>query len=91
MQSPYTPSPLDAIMAAQSALGVTLTAVALFRPRRPWPATAAMILSIWLAVLSLEGNAFHELLERERCTRERRDFQIRAQPIKLSSPRAQVE
>ena len=53
MQSPYTYAPLDAIMAAQSAVGATLTAVALHRPRRPAVATAALIAAIWLAVLVL--------------------------------------
>ncbi len=53
MQSPYTYAPLDAIMAAQSAVGATLTAVALHRPRRPAVATAALIVAIWLAVLVL--------------------------------------
>lgn len=51
MQTPYTLSVLDAVMAAQTAVGTTLTAAVLHRPRRPVVATAAMIVAIWLAVL----------------------------------------
>jgi len=51
VQTPYTLSVLDAFMAAQTALGTTLTAAALHRPRRPALATATMILAIWLPVL----------------------------------------
>jgi hypothetical protein len=51
VQSPYTLSVLDAFMAAQTALGMTLTAAALHRPRRPPVATVTLIVAIWLPVL----------------------------------------
>jgi hypothetical protein len=51
VQTPYTLSVLDAVMAAQTALGTTLTAAALHRPRRPALATATLIIAIWLPVL----------------------------------------
>lgn len=52
MHLPYTEAPQDAFMAAQCALGATLTALVWHRPLRPLSASVALVTAIWLAILA---------------------------------------
>ena len=52
MNSPYTLQPLDALMAAQTSVGLALTALVWARPLRPRIASVLLVGAIWLAVLS---------------------------------------
>ena len=64
MNSPYTAEPLVALMAAQTSVGMGLTALLWLRPLRPRVATLLLAIAIWLCVLSpvdadfLRGLAF---------------------------------
>ena len=51
MQSPYTPSPADALIVAQSSVATALTAIVLFRPIRPWVSSLLFLMAVWLVVL----------------------------------------
>ncbi|MDP9035038.1 MAG: hypothetical protein M3O50_09540 [Myxococcota bacterium] len=51
MTSPYTMQPLDALMAAQSSVGMALTAAVWFRRLRPLLAALLLLAAIWIAVL----------------------------------------
>jgi len=56
LNSPFTAEPLEAFMAAQVAVGVALTAIALHKPASRVSA-AFFTLAIWLAVVApMEGN-----------------------------------
>jgi hypothetical protein len=51
MNSPYTAHPVDALMAAQTAVGMTLTAVLWKRPLRPRISSILVGVAIWVCVL----------------------------------------
>ncbi len=62
MNSPFTAEPLEAYMAAQTAVGATLTAIALHKPMQNRIGTALLVFAIWLAVVApIEGNFLHGL------------------------------
>jgi hypothetical protein len=50
MHSPYTQDPVEAVMAAQSAVGLTLTALLWNKPLRPLLATLFLLAGAWLPV-----------------------------------------
>jgi hypothetical protein len=52
MHSPYTTQPLDALMGAQTSVGLVLGSLLIAKPLRPRPATALLLLAIALAVLT---------------------------------------
>ena len=56
MELPYTATPTEAFMAAQTSLGAVLTAVVWRRPLRPWIASASMLAAIWIAILAPIGG-----------------------------------
>ena len=58
--------------------GVILTALQGFQPK-------------WLAILRVERNTLHELLQRKRRARERRDVDVATHAIELPVPRREVE
>jgi hypothetical protein len=61
MQSPYTQDPLEAMMAAQSAVGLTLTALLWNKPLRPLASTFFLLAATWLAVfVPLDATTFAE-------------------------------
>ncbi len=51
MNSPYTSQPGDALMAAQTSVGLVLGAIVWARRVRPWPSTVLLLAAIALAVL----------------------------------------
>jgi hypothetical protein len=51
MHSPYTPQPLDALMIAQTSVGLVLTAVAWSRPSRPAASSCVLVAAVWWTVL----------------------------------------
>ncbi|HKQ72071.1 MAG TPA: hypothetical protein VJT73_22155 [Polyangiaceae bacterium] len=52
MQSPYTASPNEAYLAAQSSVAAALTALLWFRRQRPWPAMLLIAAGIWGCALA---------------------------------------
>ena len=58
MHSPYTPHQLDALMAAQASVGLTVTALLWARPVRPRIATGLLLAATWVAVLSPVDQEF---------------------------------
>ena len=62
MHSPYTPYQLEALLVAQSAVGLTLTAVLWAGARRARLATLALLLSTWIAVLCPAAHALGGVL-----------------------------
>ena len=50
MQAPYTPDPLDALVAAQSSVGAVLTALVVWRPIRPLVSTILLLVGVWVVV-----------------------------------------
>ncbi len=52
MNSPYTTQPGDALMAAQTSVGLVLGALVWARRVRPWPAAVLLLGAIALAVVS---------------------------------------
>jgi len=48
--SPYTDHPMDALLLAQTSVGITLTALLFARPQRTRLATLFLIVAVWLAV-----------------------------------------
>ena len=52
MTHPYTQQPLDALMAAQTSVGMVLMAVLLLRPLRPRVANLLLAAAIWACILS---------------------------------------
>ncbi len=54
-------------MAAQTAVGVTLTAIACHRPRN-WFAAALYVLAVWLVVsVPMEANVLHDYRYSRHC------------------------
>src|SRR5262249_33088957 len=57
VNSPYTAQPGDAVMAAQTGVGLVLGALVWGRRVRPWPAAALLLGAICLAVMMpVEGD-----------------------------------
>jgi hypothetical protein len=63
LQTPYTPQSADAFLIAQTAAAGVLSAIAIFRPLRPLPATALFLTAIWTAVLAPDALVFLASLE----------------------------
>jgi hypothetical protein len=62
VHSPYTPNQLDALMAAETSVGIALTAIAWARPMRPRIASILLVASAWAAVLTpVTGSFFTSL------------------------------
>jgi hypothetical protein len=60
VNSPYTTQPADALMAAQTSVGLALGAMIWARRLRPWPAMALLLLAIAIAVASpVEADFLH--------------------------------